>query len=95
MAALESEARIAVHVYPNASRNEVIGCQDGVLRVRVAAPPIKGKANRELISFLSKILGVAKGSIDIARGHTSRNKVIVIHSLSQEEVDEKLSPRGS
>jgi len=87
-----NKAKISLRVYPNASRNEVAGFSEGVLRVKVSAPPIRGKANRELITFLSQLLGVSKGSIDIIKGHTARNKVVVIDGLSQEEVMNRLSP---
>jgi uncharacterized protein (TIGR00251 family) len=78
-------------VHPNASRNEVTGFTDGVLHIRIAAPPVKGKANRELTAFLSKALGVSKGSLAIVKGHTSHNKVIAIDGLSQEDVINRLS----
>ena len=84
------EVRISLRVYPNASRNELVGFTNGVLRVKVSAPPSKGKANRELIAFLSRLLGVGKDSINIIKGHTTRNKVVVIDGLSQEEVMKRL-----
>ena len=93
MPASESEAKIAVRVYPNAARNEVVGFKGGVLRVRVSAPPVKGKANEELIAFLSKVLGVSKSRIGITTGHTARNKVIAIDGLSQEDLMRRLLPR--
>ncbi len=86
------ETRILLRVHPNAPRNEVVGFSDGVLRVRVAAPPVKGRANKELIAFLSKILGVSKGALTIIQGRTSRNKVIAIDGLSQEEIMKRLLP---
>lgn len=81
---------IPVHVQPNARRNEVLGFEDGVLRVRIAAPPVKGKANKELVDFLSKLLGVSKGSITIEKGLTSRRKVIAIYGLSQAKILQRL-----
>jgi len=87
-----NEVKISLRVYPGASRNEVVGFTDGVLRVKVSAPPIRGKANRELITFLSQLLGVGKGSVDIIKGHTTRNKVVAIDGLSREEVMKRLSP---
>ena len=86
-----NEAKISLRVYPNASRNEIVGFTEGVLRVRVSAPPIKGKANKELITFLSRLLGVGKGSVNIIKGHTIRNKVVAIDGLSREEVMKRLS----
>ena len=91
MCVSRSEARISLLVYPNAARNEVLGFTEGVLRVKVTAPPAKGKANKELIAFLGQLLDVGKGSINIIKGHTSRNKLIAIDGLSQEEVMRRLS----
>ena len=70
----------------------MVGVADGVLRVKISAPPVKGKANRELIAFLGQKLGVGKDNLTIIKGHTSRNKVIAIDGLSQEEVIRRLSP---
>jgi uncharacterized protein (TIGR00251 family) len=82
---------LRLRVHPNASRNEVIGLTDGVLKVRVAAPPFKGKANRELTTFLSQALGVSQSSLTIVKGHTSRNKVIAIDGLSREDIINRLT----
>jgi len=71
----------------------MVGFTDGVLRVKVSAPPIKGKANRELITFLSRLLGVGKGSVSIIKGHTTRNKVVAVDGLSREEVLKRLLPK--
>ncbi len=70
----------------------MVGFVDGVLQVSVAAPPVKGKANRELIAFLSQVLGVGKGSLAIVKGHTSRSKVIAIDGLSREDAMKRLVP---
>jgi len=87
-----NEAKITVRVYPGAARNEVVGFRGEVLRVRVAAPPVKGKANQELIAFLSKVLGVSKSSIGIIKGHTTRNKLIAIDGMTFEDVIKRLLP---
>jgi hypothetical protein len=86
------EAEISVRVHPNAAKNEVVGVTNGVWQVRVSAPPVKGKANKELIAFLSRLLGVGKSRIAIIKGHTTRNKVITISGLSQEDIVKRLSP---
>ena len=86
------EVKISLHVYPNAPRNQLVGFSDGVLGVKIAAPPVKGQANRELVAFLSQVLGVGKSSLAILRGHTSRNKLISVSGLSQQEVMQRLSP---
>lgn len=81
-----------MRVHPNAPRNEVAGFSGGVLRVRVAAPPVKDKANKELVAFLSQILGVSKGALTIIKGRASKNKVIAIDGLSQEQIMKRLLP---
>ena len=87
-----SKTEISVRVHPNSAGNEVVGVTEGIWRVRVAAPPVKGKANKELIAFLSRLLGVAKSQIGIIKGHTARNKVIAINGLSREDIMKRLSP---
>jgi uncharacterized protein (TIGR00251 family) len=76
--------RLAVKVTPNAGRSEITGIKEGVLQIKIGAPPDKGKANKELVDFLSEKLGIRKSSILIIKGGTSRNKVIVIEGLSAE-----------
>ncbi len=82
---------ISVRVQPNAQKSELIGLSDGVWQVKVSAPPVKGKANTELIALLSRALGVSKSSLSIIKGHTSRSKVIAIDGLSEEEITKRLS----
>ena len=82
---------ISVRVYPNAKRDELMGLSNGVWQVRVSAPPVKGKANTRLIALLSQVLGVGKSSLSIAKGHTSRSKVIAVDGLTEEEVTRRLS----
>jgi len=82
---LGNEARISLRVYPNASKSEVLDFTEGILRVRIAAPPVRGKANRELLSLLSQLLGVRQSSLAIIKGHTSRSKLVAVSGLSREE----------
>jgi uncharacterized protein (TIGR00251 family) len=78
-------------VTPNAGRSEITGETGGILQVKVAAPPVKGKANRELIALLSRLLGVKKPAITIVKGQTSRNKVVIIEGLKRDEIIDRLS----
>ncbi len=89
------QTRMSLSVHPSAPRNEVIGCTGGTWQVRIAAPPVKGKANRELIDFLSKALGISKGCITIVSGHTSRRKLLAIEGLTSDEIAQRLLPRPS
>lgn len=86
----ELPATIVVQVQPNASQNKVVHFADGVWQLRIAAPPIRGKANQELTKFLSDILGVAKTNLTIEKGLTSKRKVISIKGLTQEQVTGQL-----
>ena len=90
-----TETKISIRVHPNAARSELAGFTDGILQVRVTAPPVKGRANKEAIAVLSKSLDVSRGTLTIIRGHTGRNKVVAITGLSREEVMARLSPSSS
>ena len=79
-------ANFPVKVQPRASRDQVVGYREGVLQLRVTAPPDKGRANAAVVSMLAQALGVAKSRVRIVRGQTSRNKVVAVESLSPEEV---------
>ncbi len=67
-----------VRVVARASTSEVAGCHDGALKVRIAAPPVGGAANAELIKILARHFGVAKSAIEILKGQTSKTKQIKI-----------------
>lgn len=82
--------RIFIKVQPNAGRNQVVDFNNNVWKVKIAAPPDKGKANKEIIEFISDILGLRKDSITILKGETSHNKLIAITGINQEEVTAKL-----
>ena len=84
-------ARIAVMLRPRASRDEVLGFSQGVLRVQVKAPPIDGKANASLEKLLAQLLGVPPSSVYVLRGARSRHKLIRVDGLSQEEAEKKLA----
>ena len=92
MSLSERGVELWLRVHPNAARNELVGFSEGVLRVKVAAPPVKGKANKELIAFLAQKLGLSKGDLTILKGHTSRNKLISVVGLTREELNLRLSP---
>ena len=82
----EHSARITVRVQPNAKRTEIVRFEEGVLYLKIAVPPVKGKANQEAVRLLADILGIPKTDITIERGATSRMKVIAIEGMSQEEI---------
>ena len=86
----EITTKLSIQVQPNARQNQVTWFEDGVWHLRIAAPPVKGKANQMLVQFLSNILEVSKGHLFIERGATSKRKTIAIKGLSQSKVAEQL-----
>lgn len=90
MPIMRSEAKISLRVHAGAVKNEVVGFTNGVWQVRIAAPPHKGKANRELIAFLKQCLGVS--TLAILKGHTTKHKIVAIAGLSQDEIIKRLTP---
>ena len=72
----------AVRVLPRSSRTEIAGEHEGALKVRLAAPPVDGAANAELIKLLAKKLGVAKSAIAIVSGETSKTKRLRIGGVT-------------
>jgi len=76
-----------VKVQPGAAKNEIVGVQGDALKIRINAPPVKGKANGALIDFLAEKLEVKKSEVEIISGHTSRIKKIKV--LGEAEKIEK------
>ena len=69
-----------VIVQPNASRNEVVGPYNGAVKIKIAAPAIEGRANEELVRFLSEHLDVPAKRISLDKGTTSRVKRLKIEA---------------
>jgi uncharacterized protein (TIGR00251 family) len=81
-------AAITVKVMPRARKTEVAGVMDdGTLKIRIAAPPVAGAANKALVAFLSKALRVPGSQIDIIAGEASERKLISVVGVSPEEVE--------
>ncbi len=81
---------LRVKVQPKSKQERVVGIEGSVLKIRVNAPPEKGKANEACIKLLSKVLKVPKGSIELIQGQTSKNKVFSIRDITSEEVKKHL-----
>jgi uncharacterized protein (TIGR00251 family) len=67
---------LRVKAFPKAGENRIAGVRNGELVVRLQAPAIKGQANKELVKFLSKSLGVSRSEITIVSGQSSRHKLV-------------------
>ena len=81
---------IRVRVQPRASRTEIIGEHAGAIKIRVAAPPVDGKANEECRRYLAKLLKVGATSVEIISGDSSRDKVIRVSNISALRILEAL-----
>lgn len=66
----------SVRVVPRASKTEIVGLHGGALKIRIAAPPVEGAANEELIRGLAKALGLPPRDVEIVRGQTGKSKQI-------------------
>lgn len=74
--AIEGGVEISVRAQPRASRSEVVGLHGAQIKIRIAAPPVDGAANTELIKLLAKALGVSRSALRVVRGEGSRSKVV-------------------
>ncbi len=86
----QNHTTLTIQVQPRAKRSEVLGFADGILRLKIAAPPIEGKANKEVVSYLSEILDTSKSNITIDRGHTSKVKIVTIAGLDRDQIYKKV-----
>ncbi|HEU0051312.1 MAG TPA: DUF167 domain-containing protein [Patescibacteria group bacterium] len=77
---------LSVHLIPNARQNEIIGWVQGALKIKIAAPPIEGRANKALIEFLAEVFDLAPSEIEIEKGASSKYKRINI-PLTKEDID--------
>jgi uncharacterized protein len=78
---------LTVRVQPRSRTNALAGLRDGVLIVRVTAPPLDGRANDAVCELLAAVLGVRRSSLTILRGERARDKVMAIAGLDQSTAD--------
>nr|Q478W6.1 RecName: Full=UPF0235 protein Daro_3887 [Dechloromonas aromatica RCB] len=73
---------LTLHIQPGAKKSEFAGLHGDALKIRLAAPPVDGKANEALIRFIADALGLAKSAVHLKSGQTSRRKVLEILGTS-------------
>src|SRR4051812_31014483 len=90
LAQARSSCTLAIKAVPNAPRSEVVGWLGDALKVKVHAPPLEGRANAALCEFLAEQLDVPRRAVTLARGDTSRRKLVRIEGLTLLEVRARL-----
>lgn len=83
---------IAVQVQPRASRTEYAGRHGDAIKIRLAAPPVDGEANDELVRFLARLLAVPRGNVTIESGATGKRKRVRVMGATTESVHTALAP---
>jgi hypothetical protein len=83
---------LSLHVQPGAKRTEVVGEYGDALKIRLAAPPVDGKANARLIEFLADRLGIAGYRVELVAGLSSRAKRVAVSGVSADEIRGLLLP---
>jgi len=84
---------MSIRAQPGARKNAVGGEHGGALKVAVTAPPEDGRANTALVELLRDWLGLKRSEVELAAGHTNRNKQVLIRGRSAEEVAALLAAR--
>ena len=73
---------LAIRVQPSASVSKIAGEHGDELKVRLAAPPVGGKANAELVRFLARAVGVPRAAVAVVRGQSARSKTVRISEVT-------------
>lgn len=84
-------AALAIRVTPRASRNEIVEIlSDGTVRIRLTAPPVEGKANEALITFLAEVLDIPRSRLEIVAGFAGRDKLVSVLDVDPETVHQRI-----
>ena len=86
--------RLAFHIQPKASRNQLAGRHGTAIKIRITAPPVDGKANECLLRFLAATLKLPHRNLTLVHGTSSRDKWIDIQGLTESEVLQRLNLGG-
>ena len=82
----DGRVTLTLHIQPGAKRSEFAGLHGDALKVRLAAPPLDGKANEALLRFLAEELGIPKSAVNLKSGQASRRKVLEVVGATAEAV---------
>ncbi len=81
---------IACKVKPNAHKDSIEGVDGDYLKIKLASPPVEGRANEALIKLIAKRLGIAKSRISLLHGEKARIKTLIIQDMNPEEITDAL-----
>jgi uncharacterized protein (TIGR00251 family) len=86
--------RLLLRVSPGASRAEVVGRHGDAWKIRVPAPPERGRANDAVVTLLAATLAVDRRDVTLVSGHGSRDKIVEIGGLAADETERRMTERG-
>ncbi len=84
--ATDGRITLTLHIQPGAKKTEFAGLHGDALKIRLAAPPVDGKANEALIKFVAEALGLPKSAVNLKSGQTSRHKVLEVSGATSDAV---------
>lgn len=79
---------LSLYIQPRSSRNRIVGLHDKAVKLSITTPPVDGKANKAVISYLAKLFGLPKTALCIVQGEKSRAKLVALSNISLEKVAE-------
>ena len=85
--------RVEVYIQPRASKTELAGMYDGLIKIRIAAPSVENAANRALIKFVAQQLRIAKSCVRVVSGATNRRKILEVDGVTADLIAAMLGPR--
>ena len=84
--AVDGRITLTLHIQPGAKKTEFAGLHGDALKIRLAAPPVDGKANEALVRFVAETLGLPKSAVSLKSGQTSRRKVLEVCGATNKAV---------
>jgi len=87
--------RLQLRVSPGAARSAVVGRHGDAWKLRVAAPPTDGRANAAVVALLASTLGVPERDVEIVSGHGSRDKIVALTGIDNDEIERRLAERAA
>ena len=86
-----TSTRLRLRVSPGSARSSVVGRHGGAWKLRIAAPPERGKANDAVVALLASAVGIPVGDVELVKGTASRDKVVLLHGVAEADAAERLA----